>query len=150
MPAPLEEFRAFAIHLTAEHRTIARYLEQIEQDFDLAATNPPQLVASPISNLNRLRTALASHFDEEESGGCLDEAVLRLPTLAACAGRVLSEHAGLLADVDWMIDRLKRAPVSLQSLDEVRCRFRCFVERLRAHEAAEDGILEQSFGEEAI
>jgi hypothetical protein len=125
-------------------------LEQIELDFDSAATNPPQFIARLIGNLNRLRTAVADHFEEEESGGCLDEAVLRLPALTACAGRLLSQHAGLLAEIAWMINRLEHAPVSRPMLEEVRRRFRRFANCLRANEAAEDSILEESFGEEAI
>ena len=146
MPQQTDEFRAYAVHLAAEHRRIADFLREIEQHFQLARADSGSELVTVLESLRKLRTELSIHFDEEESGGCLEEAVIHDPALAPDANRVMDEHSQLLAEVDRMIERLGALQGSADSLEELKAGFRNFVKRLRAHKRAENRILQSSFG----
>jgi hypothetical protein len=135
-----DEFRAYAVHLVSEHRRLSELLQRIEQQCE--QPSHPDLAEC----LNQLRAELATHFDEEECGGCLEEAVVHVPILTAEAGQVLSEHPSLLAELDRLIEQIGASQGSKLSLDAVKQEFAKFAQRLRAHEAAENQILQKSFG----
>ena len=135
-----DEFRAYAVHLASEHRRLSELLRRVEQQCE--QWPHPELAES----LNQLRAKLAAHFEEEECGGCLEEAVVHVPTLSTEAGRILNEHPSLLADLDRLIEQIGVTDRSNRSLDNVEQDFSQFAKRLRAHEAAENRILQQSFG----
>jgi hypothetical protein len=135
-----DEFRAYAVHLASEHRRLSEHLRRIDQQFK--RSSPSDLTES----LSRLRADLAAHFKEEECGGCLEEAVVHDPNLAADAGRVSNEHPRLLADLDRLIDQIGASDTSKPLLDEIKQEYGQFAQSLREHEAAENRILQESFG----
>jgi hypothetical protein len=139
-----DEFRAYAVHLAAEHRRIADFLCHIEKNLRWADSAIESVRLK--EDLRKLRTELVAHFNEEESGGCLEEAVVHLPSLAADAARVLCEHTQFIADIDRMIERLETA--EQRTPEQVKIDFRDFTKRLHAHEASENRILQASFGVE--
>lgn len=144
-----EKYRAFAIHLTAEHRRIAECLRHVEHQLQLVRADSPGSRAGVTKSLTQLRTELAKHFDEEESGGCLEEAVIHHPASAADASRVVHEHPQMLADLDTLIEKFTSSGGTDRSLGEIRTEFEHFAKRLRAHEAAETRIFQECFGTEA-
>lgn len=135
-----DEFRAYAVHLKSKHRRLSELLRRIEQQREQSSHS------DLAKSLNQLRAELSAHFDEEESGGCLEEAVVHVPNLMAEAGRVLSEHPSLLAELDRLLEQIGASEVSQLSLEVVKQEFAKFAKRLRTHEAAEDHILQKSFG----
>jgi hypothetical protein len=142
MSPQTDEYRAYAVHLAAEHRRIADFLRDIERY--LQRTNSARERPRLREDLNKLRTELVGHFDEEESGGCLEEAVVHQPALAADAARILHEHPQFVANIDRMIERLETPGHGLP--EDIKRDFRDFSKRLRAHEAAENHMLQTSFG----
>ena len=99
----------------------------------------------PATSLESLCSELTHHFDEEESGGCLEEAVSLSPSLAREAARLERQHAELLEAVARLIGRL-RTPEANDSIERVEADFYRFVEDLQDHEAAEDRILAVGLG----
>jgi hypothetical protein len=143
-----EEFFAYLTQLQAEHQRLHEHLRRIEERWlDCELSQLQQVVTEVIGELVTLRSELASHFEEEESGSFLDEAVSRQPSLSDEARRLESEHGELLQTVDGLILQLKSAESPLGS-EAGQDEFRRFVDQLRAHEAAEDRILEDGLGVE--
>ena len=143
-----DEFSAYLTHLHAEHRRLQQCLRRIERQW-IHDEFPrlTEIIPRVTEELEILRAELEHHFEEEESGGCLEEAVSRLPRLSQEAIRLEDEHAVLLGHVDQLILNLKSAVAEpVRSADEAKEDFRRFAEQLHAHEAAEKLILEQSFG----
>jgi hypothetical protein len=93
-----------------------------------------------------VRDELEHHFAEEESGGCMEEAVARCPALSAEADRIEAEHPELLHDVDRLIaqavdgSHTTEKRVALEEAFDELCR------NIDAHEKAENVLLRQGFG----
>ena len=149
MQEDLEEYQAFAIHLTAEHRRIAECLRHVEQELQFVDADSPGNLAGIAENLTQLRTELSKHFEEEESGGCLEEGIIHHPASAAEVGRIVHEHPQLLAGLDSLIDKVTLSGATYLMLGEFRNEFEQFAKRLRAHEASETRIFHECFGTEA-
>jgi len=143
-----EEFFAYLTQLQAEHGRLHEHLRRIEERWlDCELPQLQQVVLDVIADLETLRAELVSHFEEEVTGSFLDEAVSRQPSLNDEARRLEREHGELLEMVDTLILKLKAVDRPLRSAIG-RGEFRQFVDRLRAHEAAEDRILEKALGVE--
>src|SRR5262245_37229875 len=95
---------SYVEHLIAEHRRIHRMLRLAHHTIIGAQGSqqdaPPAVV---VRVLQQVREELEHHFAQEESGGCLHEAVSRCPPLSAEAHRIEAEHRELLQDVDRLI-----------------------------------------------
>ena len=150
MQEDLEEYQAFAIHLTAEHRRIAECLRHVEKELQFVGADAPGTLAGVVQSLTQLRTELSKHFKEEEAGGCLEEAVIHHLASAAEASRVIHEHPQLLAGLDTVIEKFTSAGATDRLLGEIRREFEQFAKQLRAHEAAETRIFQECFGTEAL
>ena len=72
-------YLAFATRLRTKHRRLAEVLYGLEQPW--AESERPRDMPTVVSSMEFLRSELARHFEEERAGGCLDEAVSRLPSL---------------------------------------------------------------------
>jgi hypothetical protein len=135
-------------HLHHEHHRLNQLL--LEIGHEVAALSQPGRPEGPLAQLSQrltdLRQELLAHYAEEETGGCLEEAVVRCPSLAGECKEVLAEHAVL----DRMLDQLvtqSRNPAAVSA--DFAKNYRAFAEKLHAHEAAETRILQMAFGAEA-
>jgi hypothetical protein len=136
MNADLQESMSFVAHLRAEHRMLHRaVLEAVHE------SHGP--VVEFVARLRQLRDELASHFQEEDEGGCLEEAISRCPAVADQAMWVIWEHPLLLDELDGLIARLaERTEVP----DAWREDFLRLTKKLNAHEEAEDRIMSRALG----
>jgi iron-sulfur cluster repair protein YtfE (RIC family) len=143
-----QEYLAYITHIRAEHKRLREYLHLIEQQWTLHHQRPPAADAASevLNSLQALRAELAHHFEEEESGGCLEEAVSHQPSLSHEATRLEHKHPELLGQLDRLIERFRALSRPGGSTDKIKQEFRRFAEQLHDHEAAENRILEQSFG----
>lgn len=147
--------RAFLVHWKSAHRQLhdvvrgvrdilnepaPQSLEAIHASWANGGSAPLPSAADLKAQLSHLRDELSRHFDEEEAGGCIEEAVSRLPGLASEARRVEQQHPTLLAHLDHML-RL----VDSGRLSDMRLAFAEFDEELRSHERLEDRIIEHGF-----
>jgi len=145
MANDLEEFTAYLSHLQAEHRRLQQSLRRIEGLWP-GRENPRmgEAISQVVDEFVTLRAELAHHFEEEESGGCLEEAVSRHPSSSHEELRLEHEHPVLLEQLDRLIAKLERLSRPLRSVDEAQEDFRRFAEQLHAHEESEIRILEES------
>jgi len=99
-----------------------------------------------LEGLEAIRHEAAQHFHEEEMGGCLEEAVAHCPSLSGELTRAEKEQRELLADLDDLIARARQldAP-STRDAQIFSQELRAVIHKLRAHEAAENRIIEHGF-----
>lgn len=138
-------YHAYVTHLQADHRKVHEAMRALEQHWDnLEATSSSGNAYRLLRQLECLRRDLEEHFREEEAGGCLEEAVSRSPGLSRALNQVEQEHGELLAKLDQLIMRVEAADVDETA--SLRRLFAAFAERLQAHEAHENEIVERGFG----
>jgi len=135
--------QAYIDHFRREHSRIHQAVRDVEHELHLAATSrDDERVAT---RLTQLRQTLARHFNDEDEGGCIEEAISRCPSLSREAVLVEKEHPMLLQLIDRLIERARSGFVGCATDDFVES-FRRFAKTLHAHEAAENSILERAFG----
>src|SRR6478672_12547042 len=99
-----EDCRPYVEHLQHEHSRLNQLLLEIGHE----VTKPGQTIqaADAIDRLAQrfadLRQQLQRHFTEEETGGCLEEAVTRCPSLSEDSKLIVAEHPAL----DRMLEQL--------------------------------------------
>jgi hypothetical protein len=135
-----------ALAVRAEHRHFHQRLHEIERL--LSDAEPSGESIGRLSNeLGALRGQLAQHFEREETGGFLDEAVALAPRLSSDAARLMRDHPTFLAELDGII-QLARQPAAGEAYEELREKLLDLFRALRLHEAGEDRILQQVFPSE--
>jgi len=137
----------FVDHLLAEHRRLDHMVYQtLAMLPNWEEPSSPGWTEQMLTGLQSIRRELSRHFQEEETGGCLEEAVVRCPTLCSEVARAKAEHAHLLQDLEEVIEHCRRAAgPSAFDAHVVGQELRAVVHQLRAHEALEDRIIEQGF-----
>jgi hemerythrin len=148
MPDDFEERQAYVTHLRAEHKRLRKCLDLIDHQWTLQNERPSTAddMSQVLDGLQALRTELAHHFQEEESGGCIEEAVSLQANLSCEANQLEREHPELLGQLDLLIRRMSKHPEPGESTAEIKQQYRRFSEQLHDHEATENRILERSFG----
>lgn len=143
-----EDSRAYVEHLQREHHRLNRLLLEIGHEVEeLVRVSQPGITFEHVAQrLADLHQQLRSHFMEEETGGCLEEAVSRCPSLSEDCKRIIAEHAVL----DRMLEQLVAQTRNQEVLSaDVQRSYRAFAEKLRAHEAAETRLLRMAFSDAA-
>ena len=136
------ECQPFLVHLRAEHERLHADVCEVEQ-----ALQAHFCAATPLKvweSLSRLRAELEHHFEEEERGGCIEEAVCHCPRLSREATSVERQHPALLQRLCQLIERVDGGDsgINEQFVED----FRQFARALHAHEVAENRILKEAFG----
>lgn len=141
---------AFAGHLLAEHGELFQHLSRLRASMTDDAPPGCARVREIVTAIGALRTRLADHFRQEEEGGLLEESVARMPRLGSAAADVLAEHPRLLADLDAIRARFADADDApcADAWRGVRSAFAGFVERMQAHERAENAVVQQGYNED--
>lgn len=146
-----DDCRTYVEHLRVEHTHIDKALEELQHVLANAVAWSKENPAPALrARLVQLREQLVHHFQEEEEGGCMEEAQSRSPCLSEDVRTLQAEHAGFLTALDGMIaeaELLDRQPNDLQELQKS---FGGFLQRLHAHEAEENRILLFGFGSPAM
>jgi hypothetical protein len=142
-----DECRCYVEHLIAEHRRLHRML-RLARATIVASGGPDRDAtgADIVRVLRQVRDELEHHFAQEESGGCLDEAVSRCPSLSADAHRIEVEHPQLLDNVDRLIAQALDCDQSVEKRVALERGFDDLCRQLDAHEAAENVLLRKGFG----
>ena len=148
MANDFDEFLPYVMHLRAEHKKLSECVHRIEQHWSLQHQRlaPADALVAILESLEALRAELARHFEEEESGGCLEEAVSHQPNLSHVVTQLERQHPELLEQMDGMIERLRALSRLAASTADIKEDFRVFAEKLHAHEAAENRVLEETSG----
>src|SRR5207302_506991 len=100
----------FVDHLLAEHRRLDHMISQTLAILpNWEEPSSPGWTERMLTGLQSIRRELSQHFQEEESGGCLEEAVVRCPALSKDVTRAKQEHSRLLQDLDEVIEHCRTA-----------------------------------------
>jgi hemerythrin len=138
--AYVEGVRADHLELRALVRGIEKLLEAAEAAGWGKAEVHELLLA--IENLGR---HLRQHFAEEEAGGYMEEALALAPRFGPQAQRLVNEHPVMLEQMDHLTELARRCYEQGQAGAELCGRLREFFATLRAHDAAENRILQEAF-----
>ena len=135
-------------HLMAEHRRLHVML-RLARAAVLQSGGPDRDATTEdvLRVLQQIRDELAHHFAEEESGGCLEEAACRCPSLSSHVRSVQAEHSGLLRELDLLIARCANCGDDAHERLAFERDFAELCERLHEHEAAENDLLRRGFGQ---
>jgi hypothetical protein len=140
-------FMAYIKHLFSEHRRLETRVETIRGDLASLSSG----LASEadrrdlVLDLQKLHDELAIHFNEEQEGGCLEEAVSRNPNVTEEAARLEGEHEVLLGRLRELMGKVEGAAATPEADADVAAAFDSFAEELLAHEVAENRIMERGF-----
>ena len=134
------ECNSYLSHLRSEHRRLEILSRGVREDFERARDDSwyrhdrPQIAA----RLGALRDEFLKHVDEEEQGGCVDEAVSRLPSLSGAARQVHQESEQLVRRLDSLLEVLETG-----TRESAWQAYRDFAEHLRLHERHEELLVEK-------
>jgi hypothetical protein len=95
-----------------------------------------------------LREQLRLHFEREELGGYLEEALTRVPALAPQAAQLQKQHAEFLQLAEQMTNDAKCGEQPAVIWTRLTADYTRFAKKLLAHEAAENQLLERAFNED--
>jgi iron-sulfur cluster repair protein YtfE (RIC family) len=139
---------AYLEHLQAEHHRLNCALLEIRHQFAELnrSTQPPDGLAELTKRLEDLLKELRSHFAEEEEGGCLEEAVARCPSLGPQTKDLMGEHPQLARALEQLLAAMKDRAANQEAWQK---QFEAFATDLRAHECAENRLLQTALGGEA-
>ncbi len=144
----LEECHAYVAHMNVEHREIHDKVGRVRETLEECLNNPGgnDRTAEFAAELEDLRGRLEHHFQEEELGGCLEEAVSHNPHLANAARTTVAEHGMLAAMLTQIIVNTSVAKANAELTETVAPEFDRFARFLANHEEAENRILQDAFG----
>ena len=137
---PYLDGKSFLSRLRAEHGRLDLLTEgvcdrlQRSQNTSWYRLDRPEVAAK----LSALKEELARHLAEEQRGGCIDEAVCRLPSLSAAARRLTRDSDQLLLGLEQAMQA-----VEFGSRTEAEAAVDEFIDFLRLHEKHEVELVEQ-------
>ena len=141
--------RGWADHVEAEHRQFGRMINEIRHAFE-ASVEPAGVAAAVAGARDKLTVfnqQMRAHFEMEEDGGYMEEAVARLPVLSHNADKLIAEHGILRMAIDHLINHLETAGDSATTWEACREEFKRFSAQMATHEANENWLLHEGFNE---
>ena len=135
-------------HLTAEHRRLDQLIHQtLARLSDWEQNELSNWPAELLTGLVAIRDELARHFQEEEAGGCLEEAASLCSGLSNEVTAIEAEHAKLLSELDELIDRARQLTrPAAREAHALGQELRALAHAVRLHEARENQIMQRGFG----
>lgn len=145
----VHEVNPYFAQAQSEHRELHGAIERIHNvleetpESDATSARVAEVTALIVS----LRDRLARHFEQEENGGYLEEAIVRVPQIAPQAALLQRQHGEFLAAANAMLDHARSEDAAPSVWSSLKVDYLRFAKRLRAHEAAEDALLMRAFNE---
>ncbi len=138
-----DDKRAYMVLLRSEHRDVNEILCHISTlvwQLGDPITNDSRL-AQVVEHLAHLRQELKNHFLVEESGGCLDEAVARRPSIGREVDTIKGEQPRLMEQLEALINQATRIAEGSSEQSDFSQQWERFVAEMSNHEDAEDRLL---------
>lgn len=135
-------------HVLAEHRELFCQMTAVRSAFAERHTLTPDNAAAIVAAVNGLREHLRVHFEQEETGGFLEESIARMPRLAAAATAIVQQHPALLAELDALIKTLSAEDISAASWEQAKRAYDCFAAHMQAHERSENAVVQEGYNED--
>jgi hypothetical protein len=92
-----------------------------------------------------LKSKVAAHFELEEAGGYLQEPLNAAPHLAEQAQRLLTDHQGVLAELDRLSHRLEASPCEFDCWTAAWHELAAILALLEKHEHEENEFWQTAF-----
>lgn len=133
-----------------EHRDLMELITQLGDRAKRPSSTAERWSDELADVLTRLRAALHQHFVEEEEGPFARELPLGFPHLAGRLEDLLGEHRSLMDRLDKILRRVTEATEGTSDPEVRRIRGDVvgFIEAIRAHESAENTLLQDAFLED--
>jgi hemerythrin len=143
-------FDVLVQQVRTEHRELHQRVKQVRDQ--LKALRGPLMSAADPADLRRalseLREYVTHHFCQEENGGCLEEAVVRMPKLAHELTLLEKQHQSLRADIDRLVDEVPTGESTGAAWKQTADDFEQFVRDLFTHEAGEEKLFQVGLNQE--
>lgn len=133
--------QVYTDYLRLEHEQIHQALKGIERSLQDDGHAPGNRLLA--LRLSQLRELLVRHFEQEDEGGCLEQAACCCPRLSAAVDRIAGEHKSLLRQLNELIALTQP---EAEDASEFPQKLAAFSQRITAHDAAENMVLETAFG----
>ncbi|MCE9607011.1 MAG: hemerythrin domain-containing protein [Planctomycetia bacterium] len=147
----VHEVNPYYLQARSEHRDLHAAIERIRSKLD--GTCEVDASAASIAEIRLLitdlRDRLACHFRQEEKGGYLEEATIRLPQVAPQASALQRQHEELLAAANAMLYHAYSADAAPLVWSDLKADYTRFSKHVEAHEAAENALLSRAFNEDS-
>jgi hypothetical protein len=140
----------FFMQALSEHRDLLAETFQLRLLFQSCVQNRPDVDHSQelTRRLRLLWEHLSQHFLQEQAGGYLEEAIMRLPRIGPRAEFLQRQHGDLSTAASRLADELERLDPATCDWAREAWEFDQFVQQLVAHEAAENALLQEAFNED--
>lgn len=146
----IHEVNPYYTQARSEHKELHAAIERIHATLD--ATRDVDASVRSIEKatvlIAVLRDRLAQHFEQEEQGGYLEEAVVRVPQLASQALQLQRQHAEFLQAAGAMLEHARSTEAAPLVWANLKTDYVLFAKKLNAHEAAENALLARAFNED--
>jgi hemerythrin len=147
---PLNESRPYYELALSEHHHLHQCAHCIQLLLESRTKDSarPADVAEVLGLLEKLACELKGHFEQEEEGGYLEEAITRLPSIAPQAAQLQKQHAELLELAKKAIADAKAQPKANAAWEVLNRDVGVYLKKLLAHEAGENRLLQLAFNED--
>lgn len=135
-------------HVLAEHRELFTRMQELKSAFSAAQPTTAAGADEVRTALAQLREHLRVHFEQEESGGFLEESIARMPRLAPAATAIMREHPALLAQLDALMKTLAGGDISGETWARAGRDFERFAITMQAHERNENAVVQEGYNED--
>lgn len=131
-------------HVLEDHHHLQQRLRELQ-----SALSDERMDRQTLQSLaSRLSRELADHFLHEEQGGLFADTVERAPHLHERAQSLLSEHVRMSSQFHQLEQLLRWPGVSVSWRRELMETFQSFYDSYLVHEAKENSLLQESFGDD--
>ena len=135
----------------AEHRELAGMVAHIEDFLSRLNNEASDADWDQLSVLAaELLEHVSQHFQQEEAGGYLEEAIARLPRLGPQATVLERQHAPLLQRLTEIVQSVYDTDRSAAAWQSWQSEFRKFSRALAAHEQHETALMDEAFANERL
>lgn len=99
--------------------------------------------------LRDFRNHCLKHFDFEELGGFMKDVLDDAPETNTIVNKLEKEHTKLIKELDGTLENLKaQEQKETDKLDEIKSNVKHLIIRLKAHEKAENDLIQKVYSQE--
>lgn len=137
------EHAAFIAAFQAEHREMAGLVQTLRRVFDDAQAWSPEALNEGTEALAALTKHLRHHFEQEEEGGYLEEALSAAPRFSQEAAILVAQHPVMLQQADHALESA-RSTDGAAAWGRLKNDVKALIAAMIAHETAENKIVRQA------
>jgi hypothetical protein len=137
-------------HVLAEHRELFAQMSAVRSALAGGGDGvpTPSRAEAIVAALQSLREHLRSHFEQEETGGFMEESIARMPRLSGAVKAILRQHPSLLAELDALIESVSTRNLSPEDWIRAGRAFEQFSANMAVHERDENRVVQEGYNED--